>query len=105
MVDLKSLIHKVSVDPKLLHSKPCLQNNQKQHDPEENPVVFIELTIRFRLFFAGDRTITSQEFLKLMSERLLFGHTASTKKIAASSNFCWSGMEKDSKNAVFAQHA
>ena len=55
MVDLKTLIHKTSVDPKLLQLKRCVRNKLKDRDPEEFSPVFIEITKRFALLFAGDR--------------------------------------------------
>ena len=44
IVDLKTLIHKTSLDPKLLKLEFCLQYNQKEHALEEVSQVFGEVT-------------------------------------------------------------
>ena len=44
MIDLKALIHKNSVDPKLQQLKMTVRNNQKKRTPEEFTSVFPEIT-------------------------------------------------------------
>ena len=75
MVDLKTLVWKTSVDPKLL--KNCLRKNQKERAPkelsEEGRKVFAELMEHFGLLFAGDKIGIPKELKKKVVEALHFG--------------------------------
>ena len=51
MLDIKTLIHKTSVDPKLLELKICSRNSQMERAPDEYCPLFIELTKTFGLLF------------------------------------------------------
>ena len=53
MIDLKTLKHKTSVDPKLLQLKICVRNKQKDRAPEEFSSVFSEITERFGVIRRG----------------------------------------------------
>ena len=50
IVDLETLTHKTSVDPKLSHLRICLRINQKERALEELSPVFTEYTERFGYF-------------------------------------------------------
>ena len=67
MGDLKTLIHKISVDPELLQMKVCLRNRQKERTPKKSPI-FTELTNRFDLPFSGDK-ICDSRVVKETSDR------------------------------------
>ena len=88
MVDLKTLIHKISVDPQLLRLKICLRNDHKERAPEEISPVFIEFTKRFGLLFAGDKIVRPEELKKQVVDTLHFGHPELTKMLAESNIFC-----------------
>ena len=64
MLDLKTLIHKTSVDPKLLGLKVCLPNIRKQLAPEEFSPVFTEFSEQFGLLFSGDKIVVPEELRK-----------------------------------------
>ena len=61
MVDLKTLIYKTSIDPKLLQLKNCLP---KGSSPQRFSEFFTKLTIRFGLLFVGDKKCTTREVKK-----------------------------------------
>ena len=61
MIDLKVSTHKSSVDPKLLQSKICVRNKQKDWAPEDFSPVFSEIAERFGLLFAGDRIVVPEK--------------------------------------------
>ena len=46
MIDPKTLIHKTSVDPKMLQLKICVRNKQKERPPEKLSPVFSKITQR-----------------------------------------------------------
>ena len=52
-IDIKTLMHKTSVDPKLIQLKICVRNNQKDSAPEKLSSVFSDNTERFAWLFAG----------------------------------------------------
>ena len=76
MIDLKTLIYKMTVDLKLLQLKICVRNNQKDRAPEELSSVFSENTERFGLFFAEDRILIPDKLKKPMVDALHFGQPA-----------------------------
>ena len=57
MTELKTLLHKTSVESKLPQLKICVRNNQKVRAPKEFSKVFSELIERFGLLFAGNKFI------------------------------------------------
>ena len=57
MIFLQTLIHKTSVDSKMLQLMICVRNNQKDKTHEEFISVFSEITERFGLLFAKDRIV------------------------------------------------
>ena len=86
MVDVKTLIHKTSVDPKLLHLKICLRNNRKERAPENFSPVLSKVIERLGLF-TGDKIVIPEELKKQVVEALHFGHPGSTKMLAESNIF------------------
>ena len=52
---------------------------------------FSELTERFGLLFAGDKIAIPEELKKQVVDALHFGHSDSTKTLAESNIFWWSG--------------
>ena len=60
-VDIKILIEKTLIDPKVLHMRIRQRNNQKEQASEENYLVFTEITERFGLLFAGKKIVKSEE--------------------------------------------
>ena len=91
MMDKKTLIRKISVDPKLLQMKTCIRNNQKKRAPlppsEETSPVFTKLTERFGLLFAADKIVIPDELKKRVVDALYFGRPGSTKMLAESNIF------------------
>ena len=80
MIDLKTLIYKTSVDPKLLQLKICVRNKQKKETPEEFSPVFSKITRQFSLLFASDRIVIPEELKKKqLMDQLQFGHPCSRK--------------------------
>ena len=82
MVVLKFLIHKTSIDQKLLQLRVCLQNKQKERSFEEISPTLSELIERFGLFFEGDEIVIPEELKKQVVEALHFGHPGSMKWLA-----------------------
>ena len=103
LVDLKTPIVKFSVGLKLLHSKICFRNNQKEQAPKNFFSVFTELTEQFDLIFAGDKIVKTEEMKKEVVDALHFGHPGSSKMLAKSNIFWWSEMRKYIEE--FAVHA
>ena len=92
MTDLKTLIHKTSVDPKLLQLKICVRNKHKERALEEFSLVFSEITERFGLLFAEDRIVVPEELKRPVLDALRFRQPGSTKmvaKVAFSSGVEW----------------
>ena len=79
MVDFKTLIHKTSVDPKLLELKFCVRNKQEERRPNDFSPVFTRITQRFRLVFEGDNTVIPEELKKHVLDALHFWHPNSMK--------------------------
>ena len=106
LVDLKTPIVKTSVDLKLLHSKICLRNNQKEQVPKIFFLVFTEFTERFGLIFVGDNNVKTEEKKKEVVDALHFGRHGSSKMLAKSNIIWWSEMRKYiEETAVTAQLA
>ena len=97
-IELKTLIHKSSVDPKFLQLKLCVRNKQKDRTPEELSLILSEITEKFGLVFTGDTVVISGELKRPLVDALNFGHPGSTKMLAENSIFRWSGMKKDKKS-------
>ena len=96
MIDLEeTLLHKTSVDPKMLQLMICLRNRQKERAPEDFSPVCGEITGRFGLLFAGDRIVVPVELKRQVVVALHSGHPSSTKMLAESNIFWWFGMKKD----------
>ena len=87
MVDFKTLIHKPSVDPKLLQLKNGLRNNQTERAPKKFLPVFTELPKKFRLLFARDNIVVPEELKKQVVDALHFADPVSTKTLAESNIF------------------
>ena len=98
MIDLKTLIQKISVEIKLLQLKVCVRNKQRDRAPEEISSLYREITERFGLLFAGDRIVVPEELKRPVVDAFHFGHPGSPKMLAESSTFWWSGMKKDIEN-------
>ena len=81
MIVSETLFYATSVDPKLLHLKICMRNNQRERALEEISPVFAEPTKRFGFVSAGDKTIIPEELKMHVVEALHFRHDGSTK--------CW----------------
>ena len=97
MVDIETLVHKTSVDPKLLLLKVCLRNNENERAPEDIFPVITGLTERFGLLLAGNKIIIPEELEEEVVDALHFGHPESTKMLAESNIFCWRVMQKDTE--------
>ena len=95
MVGLKNLIHKVLVDLKLSQSENCLRTNQEERALEYLSLASSELTKRVGSLFAGEKNVMPQESEKQVVDALHFGYSGSTKMLAESNIFCWTGMRKD----------
>ena len=98
MIGSRTLIHKTSLDLKLLQLKICLRNKQIDRAREKFFSVLGKNTGRFGLLFDGDRIVFPDELKRTVVDALHFGHPGSTKMIAGDSIFCWSGMKKDIEN-------
>ena len=98
MIDLRTLIHKTSVDPKLLQLKMCVRNKQKKGAPEEVSQVFSEITERFGRLFASDGIMIPEELIRQVVDELHFEQPGSTKMLAERNTFLWPGMKKEVKN-------
>ena len=61
MIYSKTLMHKTSIDPKLLQLKICVRNKQRDRALKEFSPIFSEITKRFALLFAGDRIVIPDE--------------------------------------------
>ena len=73
MIDLKTLIHKTSVDTKLLQLKICVRNKQKEKAFEKFSPVFSKITKRLGLLFAGEKIVVPEELKRQVVDALLFG--------------------------------
>ena len=98
MIDLKTLIQKTSVVPKLLQLKIYEKNNQKERGPRNFSPVFSEIIERFRLLLAGNKGVILEEQRKQFLEALHLRHRDQTKKLAENNIFWLSGMEMDIEN-------
>ena len=92
------MIQKTSVEIKLLQLKVCARNKQSDRAPEEFSSFYREIAERFGLLFAGDRIVVPEELKRPVVDAFHFGHPGSTKMLAESSTFWWSGMKKDIEN-------
>ena len=73
MVDITTLRHKTSVDPKLVQTKIRVGNNQNERTSEENSPVFSELTKHFGFLFARDKNVNTEELMKQLVDALTSG--------------------------------
>ena len=90
MVDLKDLIEKNLIHPKLRQLKICVSKNWKL-SPEEFFPVFIE-PIKRCPFFAGGKVVMSEELKKQVVQH--FRHTGLKKTPATTNIFLRSWMRK-----------
>ena len=96
MIDLKTIIQKNSVDPKILQLKICAMYKQTETATEEISPVFSEVTDRFYLLFARDKTMILEETKKQVKDAQHFGHLGSIRMLAESNmSFWWSGERKN----------
>ena len=79
IVDQKTLIHKSSVDPKVLQLRICPRKKPKRGSSRKNSPIFVELTERFCLLFAGHKVVKPEVLKKKVLDSLHFGHPSSTK--------------------------
>ena len=98
MIDLKTRIHKTSIDPIFLQLKIWVRNKQKDRAPEKFSPVFCEIIEQFGLLFTEDIVVIPEELKRAVVDALQFRHPGSTKMLAESSGFWWSGMKEDIKN-------
>ena len=98
MIELKVLIHKTSVDLKLLHLKIWVKNQQKKRDPEEISPLFDKITEVVGLLFAGEKILITKKLNKEKVDALHFGHPGSTIMLTEGNLFRWSGVRKDIEN-------
>ena len=87
--DVKFLIHKTSVGPKLLQLKICVKKKQRERILEEFTPVISKITERIGLLFAGDNIVVPEELKKQVLDALHFGHLGSTTMLAESNIFWW----------------
>ena len=101
MFDLKTLIHTTWVYLKLLHLKICVRKKLKERAPEKFSPVFNEITKRFGLKFAGDKSVIPEERKKEVVDALHLGQPSSKKRLPRSNIFWWSGMkDNESKCSI-----
>ena len=98
MIHLKTLIHKTSVDPKLLQLKICVCNKQRDRAGKKISPVYSKITQQFGWLFAGDKIVIPGELKRPVVDALHFGHPGSTKMVVESIIFWWSGMKKNIAN-------
>ena len=94
MVGWKTLINKISVDPKLPQLKTNPHNSQKERARKPFSPVFSKLTKRFGILLAPDKIVTQEELKKQFLKALHFGHRGSAKMLDESNIFWWSGRSK-----------
>ena len=94
MIDLKILIHKISVD--LL--KICVTKRKKGRTSDKFFPVFCEIIKRIHLLYADDEMVIAEELKKQVLDALHFGHPGSTKMLAEGNDLWWSGMRKEMEN-------
>ena len=98
MIDLKTLIQEISVDPKSLNLKICFRNKQKEKTPDEFFPVFNGITGRFGMLFAGDMILVPEDLKRQVVDALRFERPGSTKMLAETSVFSRSGLKKYIEN-------
>ena len=96
IVDQQTLIHKSSVDPKVLQMRIYPRKKPKRGSSRKDSSIFVELTELCSLF-AGNKVVKPEELKKQVLDALHFGHPSSTKMLAEGNIFWWAGMRKDKK--------
>ena len=97
MIDLKTVIHKTSVDPSLLQLKKCVRNKWKDWAPGEFSPVHSKIPESFGLLVSGDRIVIPEEVKRPVIGALHLGHPGSTKMLTQNTFLWLSGWKKDIK--------
>ena len=98
VVDLKTLIHKILVDLKLLQLKICLRKSQKKRPPQKILPFSMTLANDLVFYFAVVKYVMIEELKKQVVEALHVGHPGSSKMLADSNILWWSRKKKKIEN-------
>ena len=106
MLDLQILIPKSSVEAKLLQFMICLRNKQKKRAPKKISPVFIEITKRFSLLSAGDKSVIPVQLKEQIVELYVLDSPARERTRPRATYFGDTGRKNVwNTNQVHAQHA
>ena len=95
MIDVKTLIHKTSVDPRLRQLRIRVRNQQRKRAPEKTYPVVSGIRKGLGLLLAGGKIVSPEELKKNIVDKLQIRRPGSTKMITEGNIFCWSGMRRD----------
>ena len=100
MLDLKNLISKTAIDPKLTRVRASTRREDRDTTPDGYRTVFDKLSIRWGLVFMDDQIVVPVDLRRRLLDILHFGHASTTKMTAEAKIFWWPDINRDIENKV-----
>ena len=91
MLDLKNLISRIAIDPKLRRVRASMRREDREATPDGYRPVFDKLSIRWGLVFMDDQTVVPVDLRRRLPDIRHFGHAGMTKMTLEAKNFWWPG--------------
>ena len=100
MLDLKTLISKTAIDPKLTRVRASMRREDRDTTPDGYRPAFDKLSIRWGLVFMDDQIVVPVDLRRRLLDILHFGHAGMTKMTAEAKIFWWPDIDRDIENKV-----
>ena len=100
MLDSKTLISKIAIDPEMTRVRASMRREERDTAPEGNRPVFDNLSIRWGLVFVDDQFAVHIDFRRRLIEIFHFGNSGTTKMLSDAKIFWWPEMRKDIEQKV-----
>ena len=95
MMDLKTLISKTAIDPKLTRVRTSMRREDRETTPDGYRRVFDKLSIRWSLVFVDDQIVVPIDLRRRLLDFLHFGHSGITKMTSEAKIFWWPNKKQD----------
>ena len=95
MMDLKTLISKTAIDPKLTRVRTSMRREDRETTPDGYRRVFDKLSIRWSLVFVDDHIVVPIDLRRRLLDFLHFGHSGITKMTSEAKIFWWPNKKQD----------
>ena len=94
MMDLKTLIAKIAIDPELTRVRNSMRREDRETIPDGYRTVFDKLSIRWGLVFDDDQMVIPIDLRRRLLDKLHFCHSGITNMTSEAKIFWWPEMKK-----------